>query len=512
MNLLPINRPIIVATGLLFLGSACSRPVPGPAPEGGTAEPTRQAPADKAAARSWPMLGGSPSRNAVNTVDKMVPTEWSVKEGEHKNIKWISEIGDRGYGCPIIAEGRIFVSTNNVKPRDPKVKGHRAVIMCFAEKDGKFLWQTAHDMAPPEVDQQAKYDGMCSTPTVDGERLYFVTPGCKVVCVQVENGQTAWSYDLMKELKVYPCIINACAPLVVGDLVFVMTANGVDEQGKVPAPEAPSFVALNKKDGTLKWQSNLPGANIIHGQWGNPVHAKVNGKAQVIFPGGDGYLYGLDAADGKMIWKFQCSPTKEGGKALGPKKRNSYVLSTPVVHDNKVYVGIGAAPDTGYGNRIGHFWCVDITKSGDISPVDNNYDAKAPANKDSGLVWHFGGPTPEGSDRDCFFGQTLSTCVVHDGLVYAADMEGYFYCLDAKTGQKYWDHDLKGTIWGSPSWIDGKVYIGSQDGDVHILAHGKQKKLLGKIEMDQAINSAAVAASGVLYITTMRQLFAIASK
>src|SRR5262249_50308491 len=314
MKQLPIHRPIIVATGLLILASACSRPAFEPAADGGAAEPAQQAAADKSAARSWPMLGGSPSRNSVNTVDKMIPTEWSVKDGAHKNIKWVADIGDRGYGCPLIADGRIFVSTNNARPRDPKVKGLRALIMCFAEKDGKFLWQATHDMAPPDVDQQAKQDGMCSTPTVDGDRLYFVTPGCKVVSARVDNGQTAWSYDLMKELKVFPGIINACAPLGVGDLVFVVTANGGDEQGKVAVPDDPSFVALNKKDGTLKWKSNFPGANIIHGQWGNPVYAKVNGKAQVIFPGGDGNLYGLDADDGKMVWKFQCSPAKEGSK------------------------------------------------------------------------------------------------------------------------------------------------------------------------------------------------------
>jgi hypothetical protein len=59
--------------------------------------------------------------------------------------------------------------------------------------------------------------------------------------------------------------------------------------------------------------------------------------------------------------------------------------------------------------------------------------------------------------------------------------------------------------------VDGKVYIGTGDGDVHVFAHGKEKKVLGKIEMEDAINSTPVACNGVLYVMTMKNLFAISS-
>jgi outer membrane protein assembly factor BamB len=92
-------------------------------------------------------------------------------------------------------------------------------------------------------------------------------------------------------------------------------------------------------------------------------------------------------------------------------------------------------------------------------------------------------------------------------------MESFVYCLDARTGQKYWEHDLKSELWGSPYWVDNKVYIGDQNGDVHIFAHGKEKKLIGTpIEMETAIKTGLVAANGVLYVTTETKLFAIAGK
>jgi outer membrane protein assembly factor BamB len=458
------------------------------------------------------LMGGNPNRNLVNGVDKNIAVEWSGEEGKFKNIKWVAAIGSRGYGCPIVAGGRVFVNTNNQVPRDKKITGDKAVVMCFREKDGSFLWQAVHDMAPPPVDQQAVKDGLCSTPAVEGDRLYYVTPGCQVICAKTENGDMVWNYDMMKELKVFPCIINSCSPLLVGDTVFVMTGNGINEDGQVQAAKAPSFVALEKKTGKLKWQSNLPGTNILHGQWGNPAFAEVNGKGQVIFPGGDGWLYSLEPDTGNLIWKFECNPLKSNAKAADRAKRN-YLVSTPVVHGKHVYVGIGNAPETGFGNREGHFWCIDITKTGDVSAAKDDYGPKSPANKNSALVWHFGGAaeTKTKGGRTVAFGPTLSMCVVHDGLLYVGEEAGYFYCLDADTGKKHWEHDFKSAIWGSPSCVDGKIYQGVEDGVVYVLGQSKTKNLLHENDMGEAVQSTPVAANGVLYVVTKSKLFAISN-
>ena len=56
---------------------------------------------------NWPMLGGTPGRNMVNTVDKNLPTEWDVKT--KKNIKWVAALGSTTYGNPVIEIGRAHV-------------------------------------------------------------------------------------------------------------------------------------------------------------------------------------------------------------------------------------------------------------------------------------------------------------------------------------------------------------------------------------------------------------------
>jgi outer membrane protein assembly factor BamB len=156
--------------------------------------------------------------------------------------------------------------------------------------------------------------------------------------------------------------------------------------------------------------------------------------------------------------------------------------------------------------------CVDITKTGDVSPKTLNHkDAK---NNGSALVWSYGGkidPVPK-KGRRVVFGRTISTCAIHDGLVYIAEEHGYLHCLDAKTGEKHWVYDFKCGIWGSAYYVDGKVYIGTDEGELAVFKHGKKQELLAKIDMGEAVHSTPVVARGVLYVATKSKLYAIAGK
>jgi outer membrane protein assembly factor BamB len=450
-------------------------------------------------------------RNPVNLTDRNPPLYWNVEDGKRRNVKWVQEIGTRGYNSPVVAGGRVFVSTNNGQPRDPAVKGHRAIVMCFAERDGKYLWQAAHDMAPPQVDQQGRDDGMCSVPAVTHDRLFYVTPGCVVVCADVATGQALWTYDLMKELKVYPCVCNNCSPLVVGDTVYVVTGNGIDDNDRVAFPDAPSFVALDRRTGRLRWKSALPGDKIIHGQWGSPAYAEVDGKGQVIFPGGDGVLYSFEPATGELLWKFRCTPLR--GTPQEQRKPN-YLIATPVVRGSRVYTALGHAPEMGYGNVVGRLFCVDITKRGDVSPVNDNFDPQAAVNKDSALVWHYGGvvENPDKGERKVRFGSMLSRCAVHGDLVYAVEESGYLHCLDAASGKKYWEHDFRNAVWSSPYWVGDRVYVFQENGEGIVFAHGREKRVLAELDMDDVVQSTPVVANGVLFVATKMKLYAIAAR
>jgi outer membrane protein assembly factor BamB len=473
---------------------------------------TSQAPAPTAAGNpAQATYGGSIYRNLVNLVDKNLPAKWNVETGKFQNVKWVADIGNRSHSVPVIYGGRVFVGTNNGTPRDPKIKGPKAVLMCFAEKDGAFLWQNLHDMPVEEVIREALPEGLCCTPTAEGDFVYYCTPGCEVIKAQAKDGKIVWRYDTMKELKVFPCYLCTCSPLIVGDTVFVVTGNGTNEQGKLVAPQAPSFVALQKDTGKLIWQSNLPGKNIIQGQWSNPVYAEANGKPQVIFPGGDGWLYSLEPKTGNLIWKFKCSPTQtKEDRGIQP-----YIVATPVVHDNCVYIAVGAYPGYESAPKIGHLFCLEINKSGDVSCKNENFDPQDAANKDSALIWHFGGiiSPPPAKGRKVRIGSSASTVAIQDGLVYIAEDQGFLHCLDAKTGQQHWEYDFKDTVAGSPYWVDGRVYICANGGECFVFEGGKKLQPPRSYDMQESgLESTPVAANGVLYILTPSKLYAIGAK
>ena len=103
----------------------------------------------------------------------------------------------------------------------------------------------------------------------------------------------------------------------------------------------------------------------------------------------------------------------------------------------------------------------------------------------------------------------LSTPAVKDGLVYVADTMKEVHCLDAKTGAELWKHEMRGEFWSSALVADGKVFIGSRRGDFCVFEAGREKKLLSTIELKEPISATAVAANGILYVGTMRSLFAV---
>jgi len=446
-----------------------------------------------------PMWGGSPDRNMVSDETGM-PAEWNIKSG--KNIKWVSPLGSQSYGNPVIAGGKIFVGTNNEGHYRPKITGDKGNILCFDEKTGKFIWQITHDKLGAGRVNDWPEQGICSAPYVEGDRMYYVSNRCELVCADVngmlngndgpykdekynekEDGDFIWVYDMIEELGVFPHNLATASPVVYGDLVFALTSNGVDE-GHLnhPSPDAPDFVAVNKKTGELVWDKTPSGKRTFHGQWSSPGLGIVNGKPQVYFGAGDGWCYAFEPTKGDIIWKFNLNPP--GAKyILGGRGTANEIIATPVFHDNSVFVCVGQDPEHGEG--IGHFHRIDATRTGDVTT--------------SGNQWHVGGED---------FHRSISTCAVKDGLVYAADLSGFLYCFDAKTGKQHWKHDLLAAVWGSPYVVDGKVMIGDEEGKVVVLKEGKEKKVLATNDMDGAVYTTPVAANGVLYVANRQKLYA----
>lgn len=430
-------------------------------------------------ADDWPMMGGRPDRNMVSS-EKSLPIEWSAGAAK-KNIKWAGDLGDVTYGSPVISGGRVFIGTNNDDPADRQKRG---VLKCFSEKDGSLLWRVVHEKLA-EAGEDDSAIGICSTPCVSDDHVYYVSNRAELVCRGVADGKIVWMLDLRGTLGVTPNQASASSPLVAGELVFVVTGHGANNKtGIVKNPKAPSFIAVDRKSGQLAWQDSSPGAKIITGQWGSPGYGVVDGQPQVAFPGGDGWLYSFDPATGKLLWKFNCKAHEKTGPDGTPGTLFSLVAA-PVFVGPHVFIAIGE-PEAGTGP--GALRCIDARQRGDVTR--------------GAEVWRVGGEA---------FSDSLSTVAVHGGLVYATDAPGFLSCIEATTGKRLWSHDHLSNIWGSPLVAEGKVYVQTGEGVVHIFAAGREKKLLAKIDtLPDIAHGTPVAANGVLYITGQKKLYAVA--
>jgi outer membrane protein assembly factor BamB len=433
------------------------------------------------------------------------------------------------------------------------------VLLCFDEETGDFLWQHSSPKLPTGRVHDWPDQGICAAPYVEGDRLWLVTSRGEVRCldtegfrdgendspytaedVQAENeADVVWVFDMMGELGVSQHNMCSCSVTCVGDILLVNTSNGLDESHiNLPAPNAPSFFAMDRNSGEVLWTDKSPGTNILHGQWSSPTCAEVNGQMQVYFAGGDGWLYAFDpAGDGngnaKLLWKFDCNPKTTKWELGGTGTRNN-VIATPVFYDGHVYIAVGQDPEHGEGE--GHLWCIDPgkkTDGSDVSPtlavdqdgkpmphrrlqaVNEANGEKEIPNPDSAAIWHYPGTDQDGDGKVAWeeeMHRSIGTAAIKDDILYISDFSGLFHCLNAKTGKPYWTYDLFAQAWGSPLIVDGKVYIGDEDGDVAIFEHdpsGEAKEPVAEINMNNSIYSTPVVANNVLFISNKSTLFAI---
>ena len=491
-------------------------------------------------ADDWPMWGNTPSRNMAAPNETGLPHDFEPGEfigasdqidaSTSRNVKWIAKLGSQSYGNPTVKDGRVYIGTNNDAPRDKKYKGDRSTLFCLDEETGDLHWQLNFPKLGTGKVSDWEFLGICSSPTIVDDRVYFVSNLCEVIAADVNgmadgndgfdgeatllankgdepltmsetDGDIIWRFNMIDEVGVFPHNITSSAVLVNDNHVWTSTSNGVDYgHVETPAPFAPSLILLDTDGNLLGEEQSGLSQRIFHCNWSSPAlfeRSEEEGGDICIFGGPDGWVYGFTSEttkdeDGfdvlKEVFRFDANPPEyreRDGKPIKYATRAgpSEVISTPIVYKDKVYVAIGQDPEHGEG--AGNLVCIDPTKEGDTT--------------ETAEVWSYR-----------LINRSLSTIGIMDDLLFVADFSGFVYCFDAMTGELYWKHDTLGHIWASPLVADGKVYIGNEDGYLTILEAKKELNVLNEIDMRSPIYSSPIAANGVLYVGTHTHLFAIA--
>ena len=444
--------------------------------------------------------GRSPSVKTVHTGNP--PVDWDTTTG--RNIVWSVELGNETFGRPVVVGDAVYVGTDNARHMNPAYQEEAGVLVAFHAKDGKFLWQ---DVAP-RVERGLReflLPSTTSAPYVEGNRLYYVTAECQLRCLDTQgfrdgenNGpyreevfqdnaaaDIVWELDMCGRLGVFPHEATNSEVLPVGDLLMVSTSNGQNEgHTRVPSPRAPSLIAVDKRSGEVVWRAIGAGEQVLHGQWSSPVAANVNGRIQVLFGGGDGWLRSYDAASGHEVWRFDGNPKDARWLPRPGVLSRGSIIASPVFADGRVFVAMGQSPGHGTGPSLIH--AISPNGQGDVTG--------------SRLLW---------TSREV--GRVVGTPIAKDGLLYVGDLGGTIHCLDAATGAHVWKHETNEAIWGSLLLAGDRLYVGNVEGSMSVLRAGRRKQLLGQIEMDAPLYSPPAPIGDALYLATANRLYLIAA-
>ena len=431
------------------------------------------------------------------------PVDWDTTTG--RNIVWSVELGNETFGRPVVVGDAVYVGTDNARKMNPAFQEECGVLMAFRVTDGAFLWQ---DVAP-RVERGLReflLPSTTSAPYAEGNRLYYVTAECQLRCIDTQGfrdgensgpyreevfqdnaaADIAWELDMCARLGVFPHEACNSEVLPVGDLLMVATSNGQNEgHTRVPSPRAPSLIAVDKHSGEVVWRAIGPGAQVLHGQWSSPVAANVNGRMQVLFGGGDGWLRAYDAASGREVWRFDGNPKDARWLPRPGVLSRSSIIASPVFADGRVFIAMGQDPTHGNGPSLIH--AISPNGQGDVT--------------ESRLLW---------TSREV--GRVVGTPIVKDGLLYVGDLGGTVHCLDAATGAHVWKHETNEAIWGCLLLAGDRLYVGNVEGSMTVLRAGRRKELLAQIEMDAPLYSRPALIGDALYLATARRLYLIAAK
>jgi len=439
---------------------------------------------------------------AVAAVDQTgnPPVDWDTTTG--RNVVWSVELGNDTFGRPVVAGDAVYVGTDNARQMNPAFRDESGVLMAFHATDGAFLWQDVS----PRVERGLRQFLLPSTtgaPYVEGNRLFYVTAECQLraldtqgfrdgensgpyqheVFQDVASADIVWELDMCSSLGVFAHEASNSEVLPLGDLLLVSTSNGQNEgHTRVPSPRAPSLIAVDKRSGEVVWRAVGAGGQVLHGQWSSPVAADVNGRTQVLFGGGDGWLRAYDAASGHEVWRFDGNPKDARWLPRPGVLSRSSIIASPVVAGGRVFIAMGQSP--GHGNGPSLLYAISPNGQGDVTA--------------SRVLW---------TSRQV--GRVVGTPVVKDGLLYVADVGGTVHCLDAATGAQLWTHQTNEAIWGCLLLAGDRVYAGTVDGNMTVLRAGRRKEVVAQIEMDAPLYARPAAVGDALYLATAERLYRI---
>jgi outer membrane protein assembly factor BamB len=436
---------------------------------------TTKLPAAVPAKGSWPSFRGP---HAAGVADgQHLPDRWNGRSGE--NVLWHTPIPGLAHSSPIVWGDRVFVtSAISSKPNatfKPGLYGdgdasddrssHKWVLYAIDTHTGKIVWERVAFEGEPRNTRHIKSTYASASPATDG-RIVVAWFGSQGVYAYDVNGTPLWKVDLGRvDMGAYDIPSYewgpASSPIIWNDLVLLQCDTQAD-----------SFVlALDAATGRTVWKTErqeLP-------SWGTPTVVEIGDRPQLVTNAAN-YIRGYDARNGQELWRL-------GGSS-------KITAPTPIFADGLIIVSSGRRPEK-------PIFAVRPEARGDLTLRKDQTSSNA-------IAWSKNAR-----------GSYMPTPLAYNGILYSLNNDGVFDAYEVETGKEIYRKRLDPVGSGfsaSPVAADGRLYLSNEDGEMLVVAAGREFRLISTNTMGELLMATPALSNGVLYVRSASSLSAVGMK
>jgi outer membrane protein assembly factor BamB len=436
---------------------------------------TTKLPAAVPARGSWPSFRGP---NAAGVADgQHLPDRWNGRSGE--NVLWHTPIPGLAHSSPIVWGDRVFVtSAISSKPNasfKPGLYGdgdasddrsrHKWTLYAIDTRTGTIVWERVAFEGEPGNKRHIKSTYASASPATDG-RIVVAWFGSQGVYAYDVNGTPLWKVNLGRvDMGAYDIPSYewgpASSPIIWNDLVLLQCDTQAD-----------SFVlALDAATGRTVWKTErqeLP-------SWGTPTVVEIGDRPQLVTNAAN-YIRGYDARNGQELWR------------LGGSSR--ITAPTPILANGLIIVSSGRRPER-------PIFAVRPEARGDLTLEKDQTSSNA-------IAWSKNAR-----------GSYMPTPLVYNGILYSLNNDGVFDAYEVETGKEIYRKRLDPVGSGfsaSPVAADGRLYLSNEDGEMLVVAAGREFRLISTNTMGELLMATPALSNGVLYVRSASSLFAVGMK
>jgi outer membrane protein assembly factor BamB len=421
----------------------------------------------------WPSFRGI--RGAGVAEGFGLPVSWDVPNS--KGLRWKAPIPGLGHSSPIVWGGRVCVTTAISGAPDAGVKiglygeitsvvdntVHTWKLLCADKMSGRVAVDRIIHQGVPIVKRHTKSTHANSTLATDGTALVAML-GSEGLFAFEMDGTLRWRKEfglLDSGYYVVPAAqwAFASSPIIHEGVVILQADVQKD-----------SFVAaFDLKTGKELWRTSRSDVPTFS----TPTIHVVNGRTQVIVNGWR-HAGAYDFRTGEEIWKLNAA--------------GDIPVPVPVVGNGFVYI------TNAHLTSQPPVYAIREAATGDVS-------LKPGEASNAHVAWNAAGA-----------GAYMVSPVLYGDVLYVAKNNGVLTAIDPKTGERLYQERLgNGTTGFTASLVagDGKIYVTSEEGDVHVLKAGRTFERLATNPLGDVGMATPAISEGVLYFRTQRFLMAV---